>query len=104
MRPRRRSDQPSTTTTTAPAQPDPAWLQVPLTDPAYQQVLAATGGDSQAKPLLTARLPSGRVVVLVATETGRPAALGRRRHAGAPTGRGHPPSAARRATSPRSPP
>ena len=60
--------QPSTTTTTAPARPDPAWLQVPLTDPAYQQVLAATGGDSQATPLLTARLPSGRVVVLVATE------------------------------------
>lgn len=54
--------------TTAPAEPDPAWLQVPLADPAYQQVLAATGGDSQATPLLTARLPSGRVVVLVATE------------------------------------
>ncbi len=61
-------EQPSTTTTSAPAGPDPAWLQVPLTDPAYQQVLAATGGDSQATPLLTARLPSGRVVVLVATE------------------------------------
>lgn len=60
--------QPSTTTTTAPAGPDPAWLQVPLADPAYQQVLAATGGDSQATPLLTARLPSGRVAVLVATE------------------------------------
>ena len=60
--------QPSTTMTTAPARPDPAWLQVPLTDAAYQQVLAATGGDSQATPLLTARLPSGRVVVLVATE------------------------------------
>ena len=60
--------QPSTTTTSAPAGPDPAWLQVPLTDRAYQQVLAATGGDSQATPLLTARLPSGRVVVLVATE------------------------------------
>ncbi len=60
--------QPSTTTTSGPAGPDPAWLQVPLTDPAYQQVLAATGGDSQATPLLTARLPSGRVVVLVATE------------------------------------
>ena len=41
---------------------------MPLTDAAYQQVLAATGGDSQATPLLTARLPSGRVVVLVATE------------------------------------
>jgi hypothetical protein len=48
--------------------PDPAWLQVPLDDPAYQQVLAATGGDSQARPLLTARLPSGRVVVLVVPE------------------------------------
>jgi hypothetical protein len=57
-----------TSTTTAPAAPDPAWLQVPLTDAAYQQVLAATGGDSQATPLLTARLPSGRVAVLVATE------------------------------------
>jgi hypothetical protein len=60
--------QPSTTATTAPAAPDPAWLQVPLHDAAYQQVLAATGGDSQAAPLLTARLPSGRVAVLVATE------------------------------------
>jgi len=60
--------QPSTTATTAPAAPDPAWLQVPLPDAAYQQVLAATGGDSQAAPLLTARLPSGRVAVLVATE------------------------------------
>lgn len=58
----------TTGTTTAPAGPDPAWLQVPLADPAYQQVLAATGADSQARPLLTARLPSGRVVALVATE------------------------------------
>jgi hypothetical protein len=59
-------EQPSTTATTAPTEPDPAWLQVPLTDDLVARVVAAVGGDSSTAPFVTARVPgSDRVVVLL---------------------------------------
>jgi hypothetical protein len=59
-------EQPSTTTATTPAQPDPAWLQVPLTDDMVGRVVAAVGGDSSTAPVVSARVPgSDRVVVLL---------------------------------------
>ncbi len=59
-------EQPSTTTTTAPARPEPAWLQVPLTDDMVGRVVAAAGGDSSTAPVVSARVPgSDRVVVLL---------------------------------------
>jgi hypothetical protein len=67
-------EQPSTTTTTAPTEPDPAWLQVPLSDDMVARVVTAAGGDDSTTPVVSAKVPgSDRVVVLLA---GLPAADG----------------------------
>jgi hypothetical protein len=48
-------------------QPDPAWLQVPLTDDMSSRALAAAGMSGTARPVVSVRLAdSGRVVVLLA--------------------------------------
>jgi hypothetical protein len=59
-----------TPTPDSTTQPDPAWLQVPLTDDMYSRALAAAGMDTSAKPVVSVRLSdSGRVGVMLADVT-----------------------------------
>lgn len=65
-------DRPTPTSTPASAtRPDPAWLQVPLTDDMYNRALAAAGLGTSARPVVSVRLSeSGRVGVLLADQAG----------------------------------
>jgi hypothetical protein len=65
-------DQPTVVAPTpdSTTQPDPAWLQVPLTDDMYSRTLAAAGLGTSASPVVSVRLgESGRVGVLLALQT-----------------------------------
>jgi hypothetical protein len=56
-----------TPTPVSTTQPDPAWLQVPLTGDLVSRALAAAGMSGSGRPVVSVRLAdSGRVVVLLA--------------------------------------
>lgn len=56
-----------TPTPVSTTQPDPAWLQVPLTDEMSSTALAAAGASGSARPVVSVQLAgTGRVVVLLA--------------------------------------
>ncbi len=69
------ADGPTPTSTPPPhtgTQPDPAWLQVPLTDDMYSRALTAAGVGTSASPVVSVRLgEAGRVGVLLADPAGR---------------------------------